>query len=592
MVMMKIKTLVVAPYPGLVELTSGLQAELKDFDIRIVQGDLSEVLPLLNRIHQEGYDLIISRGGTARLLRQHSYLPVIEIQVSGFDMMRILMVIKGYQSKVKMIGFPNIIEGFVSVSSLMGVEIPCTAVQHESEVDGVLRLAKAEGVAIIIGDSITVRKAAEYGMQGVLITSGRESVLEAFAHAKQIYRVSERYKKQKQAYETLLNKMEIGYAIVDADGMVQFANETFRSGFELLDDQSSLFQEYPDFKRYIEDLDRGIELKLLMKSGPEREYALYGGLISDSQPKRIYYLKVMAADRMEDGITMSYTGKMDNSFPQLILTDNAGEEPNGELLRVAVYGERGVGKRLYAMKRWGSNPYGGGDMLELDIARCDEASLRMLTTLIETGRKDQMIYIRGVENLSMKDQKGITPVLLQSPSQIIFSFERNPADLKAENALNGKLYESFQERIVFLPPLNESLDKLDEYIRTFLIMYNERYGKQIVGLRQEVMDALYVHPWHGNLFELKEMIGNFVKHSDGEYIGKDVLHLMQQDDGDPPNEPAGRGGFSGMVDLNKTLEEIERDVIQAVLERENMNLTAAAKRLGINRSTLWRKIKQ
>ncbi|CAM4137631.1 hypothetical protein L1N85_05945 [Paenibacillus alkaliterrae] len=192
----------------------------------------------------------------------------------------------------------------------------------------------------------------------------------------------------------------------------------------------------------------------------------------------------------------------------------------------------------------------------------------------------------------MKDQRGITPVLLKSRSQLIFSFERNPADLKTENALDAKLYETFQDRTIFLPPLRERLNELDEYIRTFLIMYNERFGKQIVGLRLEVMEALYVHPWQGNLFELKEMIETFVKHSEGEYIGKDVLPLMRQVEGVQSSDSAGRSGLSGFVDLNKTLDEIERDVIQAVLERENMNLSAAAKRLGINRSTLWRKVKE
>ena len=43
-------------------------------------------------------------------------------------------------------------------------------------------------------------------------------------------------------------------------------------------------------------------------------------------------------------------------------------------------------------------------------------------------------------------------------------------------------------------------------------------------------------------------------------------------------------------DLSGTLEDIERRVIQQVLKEENMNQSAAAKRLGIGRSTLWRKI--
>lgn len=46
-----------------------------------------------------------------------------------------------------------------------------------------------------------------------------------------------------------------------------------------------------------------------------------------------------------------------------------------------------------------------------------------------------------------------------------------------------------------------------------------------------------------------------------------------------------------MIDLHKPLDEIERSVIQQILAEEGMNQSAAAKRLGISRSTLWRKLK-
>lgn len=46
------------------------------------------------------------------------------------------------------------------------------------------------------------------------------------------------------------------------------------------------------------------------------------------------------------------------------------------------------------------------------------------------------------------------------------------------------------------------------------------------------------------------------------------------------------------IDISGTLEEIERQVITKVLEDEGMNQSRAAKRLGINRSTLWRKLKE
>lgn len=47
--------------------------------------------------------------------------------------------------------------------------------------------------------------------------------------------------------------------------------------------------------------------------------------------------------------------------------------------------------------------------------------------------------------------------------------------------------------------------------------------------------------------------------------------------------------YSG-IDITKPLEEIERDIIQHVLMEENMNQSAAARRLGISRNTIWRKL--
>ena len=49
---------------------------------------------------------------------------------------------------------------------------------------------------------------------------------------------------------------------------------------------------------------------------------------------------------------------------------------------------------------------------------------------------------------------------------------------------------------------------------------------------------------------------------------------------------------SGALNLNQTLDEINQDVIQIVLREENFNYTRTAARLGISRSSLWRKTRQ
>src|SRR5690349_1680076 len=90
---MGIRTLVIAPFRGLMELTANLSPELSDFDITVIQADISEVMqmvPTIKRYESEGYEMLISRGGTARFLRKHTTLPVMEIKITGYDIMRIL----------------------------------------------------------------------------------------------------------------------------------------------------------------------------------------------------------------------------------------------------------------------------------------------------------------------------------------------------------------------------------------------------------------------------------------------------------------------------------------------------------------------
>ena len=67
--------------------------------------------------------------------------------------------------------------------------------------------------------------------------------------------------------------------------------------------------------------------------------------------------------------------------------------------------------------------------------------------------------------------------------------------------------------------------------------------------------------------------------------------LQEQRTFQQAKEPQAESDRGLMIDLHKPLDEIERSVIQQILAEEGMNQSPAAKRLGISRSTLWRKLK-
>lgn len=136
-----------------------------------------------------------------------------------------------------------------------------------------------------------------------------------------------------------------------------------------------------------------------------------------------------------------------------------------------------------------------------------------------------------------------------------------------------------------MPSLKEHAEDLNEYVRKFIAQYNVKYGKQIVGVQEEALKWLYSRTWKNNLQELSSVIEQAVQFTNNEYINKEDLNNIWKN----TDEHAQLG--CSVIDLNKPLAEIEKDIIWKVLQEEEMNQTRAAKRLGINRSTLWRKLK-
>jgi DNA-binding NtrC family response regulator len=145
-----------------------------------------------------------------------------------------------------------------------------------------------------------------------------------------------------------------------------------------------------------------------------------------------------------------------------------------------------------------------------------------------------------------------------------------------------ELYEELAKLTIELPLLNDRIEDIENLTRLFIHDFNTLYGKQIVGIRKDSIDILKQYNWRGNINQLKQVIGESVLLANQPFIEKDLIqHVMQSDQINKDHEK---------IDLSGTLEEIEKRIIQRVWLEEGMNQTNTAKRLGINRTTLWRKL--
>jgi two-component system response regulator AtoC len=144
---------------------------------------------------------------------------------------------------------------------------------------------------------------------------------------------------------------------------------------------------------------------------------------------------------------------------------------------------------------------------------------------------------------------------------------------------------------VTLPPLRERRDDIPLLTNHFLRNLNERYNKQILGISPVVLNALQKHDWPGNARELLNTIQHAVLLSTGPRIelkdlpaqfqmGVKATILLNQ---------LGTLPLATIIDQAK--DDLERQIILATLERFRYSKLRCANYLGIDRKTLYRKMK-
>ena len=106
----------------------------------------------------------------------------------------------------------------------------------------------------------------------------------------------------------------------------------------------------------------------------------------------------------------------------------------------------------------------------------------------------------------------------------------------------------------------------------------------MIGIEPEALDILCGYSWPNNLEQLYLVIRRLARETKGYYVMTETVCSVLNDYRDLGSKEK----FT--LNLNQTLEEMQHDIIQYVFEEEGMNRNATVDRLGISRSTLWRKL--
>ncbi len=171
--------------------------------------------------------------------------------------------------------------------------------------------------------------------------------------------------------------------------------------------------------------------------------------------------------------------------------------------------------------------------------------------------------------------------------RIIAATHRDLHQLIAEGRFREDLYYRLKVVPISVPPLRERTDDIPLLAAHFVERFRKETGKPITGVTPDAMSALLDYPWPGNVRELE----NAIEHAFVRCTGTEItlVHLPQEVRGAIRWPQAGHEGGQAAP---SPVASSERERIVQALNEAGWNRASAARRLGLSRVTLWRKIRE
>ena len=191
----------------------------------------------------------------------------------------------------------------------------------------------------------------------------------------------------------------------------------------------------------------------------------------------------------------------------------------------------------------------------------------------------QIRLLRVLQERTIEPLGSVEP--LKVDVRVIAATNRDLSRLVREGSFREDLYYRIRVVSLKLPNLSQRREDIPLLIDHVVAKFNQLQGKDIEGVSEEVMARLMEYEYPGNVRELENIIEQAFVLCRGRII--ELHHLPAE------MRPIGSAKFSGPGPMS--LQSMEKLLIQEALRRHKRNRTKAARQLGINPSTLYRKMK-
>lgn len=584
-------------------------------------------------------DVIICSGATSEYLRRHISTAVLSIRMGEYDLIRALDLARARATKVGILSFQHVHPELEAMSSLFTVDIRQTTYTSYEEARQQIHRLVDDGYRVVVGSSTAVEIAESSGVQGVLALNA-DTVRRAMEDALAICRSRQQSLVQQRRLNAVLRNLSDGVIAVDAAGIVQSLNPRMAT---ILGISGEWARERP-----LSEVIPGFDVTTVLFSGEGEESRILKvagrtlaanitPIIENDKPDGIVITcqEANAIQRADRRIRSQVKPKQFTAryhFDQM-LGDTAGFRAMLDLARryadadatVLIHGESGTGKELLAQSIHNASQRQAGPFVAINCAAFPESLLESelfgheegAFTGARKGGKAGLIENAHTGTLFL-DEIGDMPVTLQTRLLRVLqerevlrlgAAEPTPVDIRVIAAthrdLRTRINESeFREDLYYrLNILRLAIPPLRERSRDIPMLAKSILGRQAPqgsatdsaqALLDRLMPQLKQHSWPGNIRELENIVERAALSANALQDKNSPLQLQVLFDElfeSRPLLPHTPGAMSAAQDLRSLSRAQEVKRVREMLALCEGDMDEAARRLGISRTTLWRRLK-
>lgn len=543
----------IAPYPELASLAREICTKNHP-EVEVFDGLLDEGLVCARKSVARGAQVIISRGGTANLIRKNIGVPVVEVRVTGYDILRTLSEFLNKNVTVGVVGYRNVVEGCKSICQCVSMPLRelLTVNSNENpeweEVQRILGKKIAnKPVDVLIGDTLVVSKLRLNVPEVRLIYSGEEAVSETIEEAKRIFKVQTEEKKATEQLRAILTFIHDGVLAVDHLGNITVMNLGAEKIFNSNATQSigkNITQVIPN-TRMAEVLQHGVAELEQLQNTPS------GMVVTNRVPIEVNgVVQGVVATFQEAGRIQKTEQKIRTQlytkglYAKYSFDDIMAEDPEMRLVidrakryatsdgTVLIQAESGCGKELFAQSIHQAGNRCKGPFVALNCSALPTQLLESeLFGYVEgafTGARKEgkpglielahggTLFLDEIGDMELSLQARLLRVLEERQVMRLGANNWIPIDIRIlaatnvplkDRAFHGQfrldLYYRLNVLSLAIPPLRQRKMDITPLAKCFLDASSAKNGNSPITLTPQATELLQQYSWPGNIRELR-----------------------------------------------------------------------------------------